>query len=214
MRSLLLVLILVLGIEALQVGSNKVVMLVGDSNASHLICLVNSGYSFFATEYQYTQIGNSTAWTTNTVSLSDIQKALCTSDVIIDPYLYIYQTDLITTVFRDIPVALYGMMWLNLGFGATTSSTPSCDYIMSLGYNVLAKGKQFGIITNSLQWTSIFGDVKGCPEAAKFMLWNWNASSTTMFGGWAKANRQQDPGTWQTCGSTFQTSTLVAQMEQ
>jgi hypothetical protein len=101
--------------------------------------------------------------------LSDIQKVGGFSDIIIALDLTITQADLVASIFRDIPAALYRMIWI-----APFYEQPSCNYIMTVGYNILAKGKQVGIITNAQNWANLFDDVKGCPEAAKFMLWDSN----------------------------------------
>jgi hypothetical protein len=211
MKSLLIVLIFVLRVEALKTATNTAVLPWPDKNISHIICLMNSGYSFFTVHFVYT---SGVGWKSDSFSLDDIQKVGCSSDIIVGADLTMTQTDYVVSMFRDIPVGLYGMIWFNLAFGYQTMPTPSCDYIMSLGYNVVTKGKQFGIITDSDHWIMIFGAANACPEAAKFMLWNWNSSGTMMFGGWSKASRRTDPIIYQKCGTYYQVSTAVSQMEE
>jgi hypothetical protein len=121
MKPLLLVLILFLRIEALKTATNKVLEACYGQNNSQLICLMNSGYKFFLTRFY----SNSNAWESYSLSLGDVQKAGCSSDIIISLDLRITQANFIASIFRDIPVALYGMLWVDL-VNTSQFSDPSC----------------------------------------------------------------------------------------
>jgi hypothetical protein len=82
-------------------------------------CLVNSGYNLFTVSYMYWPYYDE--WTPYPIPgtiVDDIQKAGGQAEILIMLNLRTSQAQFVASLFKQIPIALYGMVWINLAFSS------------------------------------------------------------------------------------------------